>query len=184
MEELMELMDTRRAVRAAVGNLPTQELHLVFVLARWIVNGPDHTAVSVSAEQVRGFLRHRLQHTVVGQRLPRTADIWGNPILEEHVRELLFERLPIEELPEQELSLVGLLTSTILNRGPANAVPGISPEETLDTLRSGLELALRGIRIPTLGQVGEIQRGRQAAGRRRLPHGSRSRSRPPWRSQR
>ena len=182
MEELRELMDTRRAVRTAVGDLPTQELHLVFVLTRWIVNGPGCTAVSVSAEQVRGFLRHRLQGAVVGQRLPRT--IWGNPILEEHVRELLFERLPIEELPEQELSLVGLLTSTILNHGPANAVPGNSPEETLYTLRSGLELALRGVRIPTLRQAREIERGWQAAGQRRQPHGSRSRSRPPWRSQR
>jgi hypothetical protein len=98
MERLREVMDIRRTVHAQVGGLPTQEMHLVFVLARCIVDGPGNTAASVSAEQVREFLRDRLQHAVVGRRLPRTA--WGDPILEQHIRELLFERFPIEELPE------------------------------------------------------------------------------------
>ena len=185
-----ELRETQRIMRSGAGLLPTQELHLVYVLTRWIVNGPANTAPGISAQEVRGFLVHRLRDAVVGRRLPRIADNWS-PILEANVRQLLFEQLPVEGLPEQELTLVGLLISTILNHGPANAARSIPAAQTLENLRRGLYLVLSGERIPNVNEqipnVNEqeleaMYRERYRGQRQRSPpRGSPSRSRSPRR---
>lgn len=133
-----QLMEDHCALRTAVRLLPMQDLHYVFVLMQWIVDGPHNAAVGIPADDVREFLLDCSADATDGPaRAPNPTYSLMTRILAANVRDVFLHHLPIERLQGNELYLIRLLVSCLLS-GPDNADAARSGDEVVHILTEGL----------------------------------------------